>query len=426
MSLPDSAGTMAQKPASTEIDGETLVGSRSPAGDADVYQRGLAITTDAIASRLYEDHLLLRREVSRLHDEIDKLRRDNEDLEESEGGSDAPAASLPVRLGRWARRRPLTTLILALAIAAATTSGNRLWAFIHSYEATDDAQVDAHIDPVSSRINGTVERVYVDDNDRVEAGQVLAEIDPRDYQVAVEQARANYLQSQAQVQSAISDYNSAQARVQAALASNLKAQHDADRYRVLSKQGVATVEQAEQVSSTANIDSATVAGARAQADAAVKQRAAREASVAAAKAILDQAELNLSYTKIVAPVSGIVGKRSVEVGQRIETGQELLALVRDDDLWVTANFKETQLANIHRGQPATVRVDTYGMDFHGHVESMAGASGEKYSLLPPENATGNYVKIVQRIPVRIRLDGQHGVAEKLRPGMSVEATVWLK
>lgn len=417
---------MAQKPAFTEIESETSVGARSPAGSAEVRSNGgVAATTDAIASRLYEDHLLLRREVSRLHDEIDKLR-DGEGLEESDGESDAPAVALPVKLGRWVRRRPATALILALAIAAVTMSGNRLWAVIHSYEATDDAQVDAHIDPVSSRINGTVERVYVDDNDRVKAGQLLAEIDPRDYQVAVEQARANYLQGQAQVQSAISDYNTAQARVQAALATNLKAHHDADRYSVLSKNGVATVEQAEQASSTANVDSATVAGARAEADAAIKERAAREASVAAAKAILDQAELNLSYTKIVAPVSGIVGKRSVEVGQRIETGQELLALVRNDDLWVTANFKETQLAQMHPGQPATVRVDTYGTDFHGHVESMAGASGEKYSLLPPENATGNYVKIVQRIPVRIRLDGQQGVAEKLRPGMSVEATVWLK
>jgi membrane fusion protein (multidrug efflux system) len=260
----------------------------------------------------------------------------------------------------------------------------------------------------------------------VKAGQLLAEIDPRDYQVELEQARANYLQAQAQVKSAISDYDTAQARAQAAIAANSMAQHEADRYRELSKHGVASAEQAEQISSTANVDTATVAAARAASDAASMTRAAREASVAAAKALLDQAELNLTYTKIVAPVAGIVGKRSVEVGQRIEPGQELLALVRNDDLWVTANFKETQLLRMHRGQPATVRVDTYGTDFQGHVESMAGASGDKYSLLPPENATGNYVKIVQRIPVRIRLDGQQGAAEKLRPGMSVEATVWLK
>ena len=419
---------MAQKPVLTEVESEASVGVRTTAAGADIRPHGVSATVaDSIASRLYEDHLLLRREVSRLHDEIDKLRQEREESEEEDAiESDRPAGAIPPRLARWARRRPLVALILLIAIAAAIPAGGRLWSFINSYEDTDDAQVDAHIDPVSTRINGTIERVYVDDNVQVKAGQLLAEIDPRDYQVELEQARANYLQAQAQVKSAISDYDTAQARAQAAIAANSLAQHEADRYGVLSKHGVASAEQAEQASSTANVDSATVAAARAASDAASMTRAAREASVAAAKALLDQAELNLTYTKIVAPVAGIVGKRSVEVGQRVEPGQELLALVRNDDLWVTANFKETQLIRMHLGQPATVRVDTYGTDFQGHVESMAGASGEKYSLLPPENATGNYVKIVQRIPVRIRLDGQQGAAEKLRPGMSVEATIWLK
>jgi membrane fusion protein, multidrug efflux system len=418
---------MAQKPVLTEVESETSVGVRTTAAGADIRPHGVSATVaDSIASRLYEDHLLLRREVSRLHDEIDKLRQEREESEEDAIGSDGPAVALPIRLLRWARRRPFVALILLIAIAAAIPAGGRLGSFINSYEDTDDAQVDAHIDPVSTRINGTIERVYVDDNDRVKAGQLLAEIDPRDYQVALEQARANYLQAQAQVKSAISDYDTAQARAQAAIAANSVAQHEADRFRVLSKERVASAEQAEQVSSTADVDTATVAAARAASDAASMTRAAREASVAAAKASLDQAELNLTYTKIVAPVAGIVGKRSVEVGQRVEPGQELLALVRNDDMWVTANFKETQLMRMHRGQPATVRVDTYGTDFQGHVESVAGASGDKYSLLPPENATGNYVKIVQRIPVRIRLDGQQGAVEMLRPGMSVEATVWLK
>jgi len=419
---------MAQKPVLTEVESEASVGVRTTAAGADIRPHGVSATVaDSIASRLYEDHLLLRREVSRLHDEIDKLRQEREESEEEDAiESDRPAEAIPLRLARWARRRPLVALILLIAIAAAIPASGRLWSFINSYEDTDDAQVDAHIDPVSTRINGTIERVYVDDNVQVKAGQLLAEIDPRDYQVELEQARANYLQAQAQVKSAISDYDTAQARAQAAIAANSLAQHEADRYGVLSKHGVASAEQAEQASSTANVDSATVAAARAASDAASMTRAAREASVAAAKALLDQAELNLTYTKIVAPVAGIVGKRSVEVGQRVEPGQELLALVRNDDLWVTANFKETQLIRMHLGQPATVRVDTYGTDFQGHVESMAGASGEKYSLLPPENATGNYVKIVQRIPVRIRLDGQQGAAEKLRPGMSVEATIWLK
>jgi membrane fusion protein (multidrug efflux system) len=418
---------MAQKPVLTEVESETSVGVRTTGAGGDIRPHGVSATVaDSIASRLYEDHLLLRREVSRLHDEIDKLRQEREESEEDAIESDGPPEAIPLRLARWARRRPLVALILLIAIAAAIPAGSRLGSFINSYEDTDDAQVDAHIDPVSTRINGTIERVYVDDNDRVKAGQLLAEIDPRDYQVALEQARANYLQAQAQVKSAISDYDTAQARAQAAIAANSVAQHEADRFRVLSKERVATAEQAEQVSSTADVDTATVAAARAASDAASMTRAAREASVAAAKALLDQAELNLTYTKIVAPVAGIVGKRSVEVGQRVEPAQELLAIVRNDDLWVTANFKETQLLRMHNGQPATVRVDTYGTDFQGHVESMAGASGDKYSLLPPENATGNYVKIVQRIPVRIRLDGQQGAVEMLRPGMSVEATVWLK
>src|SRR5271169_2917380 len=343
---------MAQKPILTEVESDTSVGVRTTAAGADIRPHGVSATVaDSIASRLYEDHLLLRREVSRLHDEIDKLRQEREESEEDTIESDGPAEAIPLRLARWARRRPFVVLILLIAIAAAIPAGGRLWSFINSYEDTDDAQVDAHIDPVSTRINGTIERVYVDDNDRVKTGQLLAEIDPRDYQVALEQAR---------VKSAISDYDTAQARAQAAIAANSLAQHEADRYRVLSKNGVASAEQAEQVSSTANVDTATVAAARAASDAASMTRAAREANVAAAKAMLNQAELNLTYTKIVAPVAGIVGKRSVEVGQRVEPGQELLALVRNDDLWVTANFKETQLMRMHRGQPATVRVDTYG------------------------------------------------------------------
>src|SRR6266436_730268 len=196
---------MAQKPVLTEVESETSVGVRTTAAGADIRPHGVSATVaDSIASRLYEDHLLLRREVSQ-GDPIE---------------SDRPAEAIPLRLARWARRRPFVALILLIAIAAAIPAGGRLWSFINSYENTDDAQVDAHIDPVSTRINGTIERVYVDDNDRVKAGQLLAEIDPRDYQVALEQARANYLQAQAQVKSAISDYDTAQARAQAAIAAN--------------------------------------------------------------------------------------------------------------------------------------------------------------------------------------------------------------
>ncbi|MGA9723525.1 MAG: biotin/lipoyl-binding protein, partial [Candidatus Binatus sp.] len=239
---------MGQKPVLTEVESETSVGVRTAAAGVDIRPHGVSATVaDSIASRLYEDHLLLRREVSRLHDEIDKLRQEREESQEDAIESDRPAVAIPLRLARWARRRPFVALILLIAIAAAIPAGGRLWSFINSYEDTDDAQVDAHIDPVSTRINGTIERVYVDDNDRVKAGQLLAEIDSRDFQVALEQARANYLQAQAQVKSAIADYDTAQARAQAAIAANSMAQHEADRYRVLSTHGVASAEQAEQV-----------------------------------------------------------------------------------------------------------------------------------------------------------------------------------
>ncbi len=372
---------------------------------------------------------MLRREVMRLHDEIEQLRRDRRELEgieDDEEEGDSPRPALPIRLANWISRHPVTTLIIAAAIVLAVPAGHRFLAYLNSYEATDNAQVDAHIDPISARIGGTIARVYVDDNQRVKAGDTLAEIDPRDNQVAVEQARAQYDQASAQAEMADKDYATALAMVQGARAANEMAQHDYGRLSALSKSGVASTQQYEQASANARVDTATVAAERAAAESAGKVRAARAASVAAAKAALDQATLNLSYTKLVAPVNGIVGRRSVEIGQRVAPGQELLAIVRDDDLWVTANFKETQLASIKPGAPATIYVDTYGTDFVGHVESMAGASGEKYSLLPPENATGNYVKIVQRIPVRIRLDAQQDIAGRLRPGMSVEATVWIK
>jgi membrane fusion protein, multidrug efflux system len=414
---------MAQKPSvqglEREITGEPLRPTRGADAGAE--------TIGGIAARLYEDHLVLRREVTRLHEEVEKLREDRLDLEEEIADeSDEERRSLPFRIAGWTRRRPLAALIVVLLIALAFPVGTRAWAYFHSYETTDDAQVDGHIDPISSRISGTVLHVYVEDNDHVQAGQLLADIDPRDYEVALEQAHAQYEQAKAQVATAESDYDTAVARVNAARATNNKAQHDAGRYSILSRSGVASAEQYEEAFATAKVDSATVAALNAAAESAAKERAAREANVSAAKAALDQAQLNLSYTRITAPVAGVVGKRSAEPGQRIDPGQELLAIVRVNDLWVTANFKETQLSRIRRGEPVSIHVDTFNNEFKGYVESLAGASGDKYSLLPPENATGNYVKIVQRIPVRIRLDPQQDIEDHLRPGMSVEATVWLR
>jgi len=416
---------MARDPLLTRFETELPPQIEPRTGASDIDQN-----TATLTSRLYDDHLMLRREVMRLHDAIEQLRRDRRELEGLDDAAseddEAPRPAIPIRLADWIRRHPIATLIVVAAVLLAVPAGRRFFAYFNSYETTDNAQVDAHIDPVSARIFGTIEGVYVDDNQHVKAGDMLAEIDPRDNQVAVEQARAQYDQALAQVEMADKEYDTALAMVQGAKAADEMAQHDYGRFSVLSKSGVASTQQYEQASTNARVDSATVAAERAAAESAGKVRAARVASVAAAKAALDQANLNLGYTKIVAPVSGIVGRRSVEVGQRVAPGQELLAIVRDGDLWVTANFKETQLAGVKPGEPATIYVDTYGTDFVGHVENLAGASGEKYSLLPPENATGNYVKIVQRISVRIRLDAQQDIAERLRPGMSVEATVWIK
>jgi membrane fusion protein (multidrug efflux system) len=189
---------------------------------------------------------------------------------------------------------------------------------------------------------------------------------------------------------------------------------------------VVAQEQSDQFTEVAESDSAKVDSARESAGSALKTISAREAEADAAKAALDQAELNLSYTRIYAPANGIVGKRGVQLGSRIQPGQTLMFVTETDQIWVTADFKETQLARMHRGEPVSVRVDTFGRDYRGHVENMPGASGDRFSLLPPENATGNYVKVVQRLPVRILLEPGQDPDHLLHPGMSVEPTVWLR
>ena len=280
-------------------------------------------------------------------------------------------------------------------------------------ESTDDAQIDGHIDPLSSRINGTVIRVHVEDDDRVKAGELLVEIDPRDYEVAVAQARARLELALAQVASAKQDYAAALANIREADAANFKAQRDAHRFAVLLDQQVVAQNEYDQYIATARVDAAKVDSAREAAGSALKTIAAREADVDAAKAALDQALLNLSYTKIYAPANGIVGKRGVELGSRIEPGQTLMFVTETDEIWVTANFKETQLARMHRGQKVTIHVDTFGRNYQGYVKNLPGASGDRFSLLPAENATGNYVKVVQRLPVRIMFD----------PGQDPESSV---
>lgn len=316
--------------------------------------------------------------------------------------------------------------LAALLVLAAGVIAPFAWNYLQSYESTDDAQIDGHIDPLSSRIDGTVIRVHAEDDDRVRKGELLVEIDPRDYQVAAEQAKARLELALAQIASAKQNYAAALANVREGEAANFKAQRDARRYSILLDKRVVAQEQYDQYTAIAGVDAAKVDSAREAAGSALKAIAACEADADDAKAALDQTLLNLSYTRIYAPANGIVGKRTVELGSRIQPGQTLMFVTETDDIWVTADFKETQLARMHPGQTVTIHIDTFGRNYHGYVENMPGASGDRFSLLPAENATGNYVKVVQRLPVRIRFAPGEDPEHLLHPGMSVEPTVWLR
>jgi len=360
---------------------------------------------------------------------------------------------------------------------------------VSSYENTDDAQVDGHLNSISARISGHVIKLNVLDNQYVEAGTVLVEIDPADYQVAYDRAKADFEDAQAAaiaagvnvpitsvnttsqvsvtgadvenaragIQAAKQQFEAAKARLQEAEANNVKAQNDLVRYKQLVDKQEISLQQYDQAVAAANAGAAAVEAARASASAAdnqVRQAQSRlaqaqanlraagtgpqqiatiqaraqsaEAQAETKKAALEQAQLNLQYTTILAPVNGAVTNRTVEVGQNVSIGQELMKVINLDDIWVTANFKETQLKHMQVGQRVTIHVDTNGKDYNGHVQSIAGASGAITSLLPPENATGNYVKVVQRIPVKITFDPGETKEHVLRPGMSVEPKVWVK
>ncbi|HTW58250.1 MAG TPA: HlyD family secretion protein [Terriglobales bacterium] len=377
---------------------------------------------------------------------------------------------------------------VAVAVIVLLVVGFFIYRYMASYESTDDAQIDGHVNSVSTRITGHVIKLNVNDNQYVQAGTVLVEIDPADYQVAYDRAKADFQNAEAaaeaagvnvpitdvnttsQVSASEADVNNARAGIQAAKqqfeaakaqlqeaeANNVKAQNDLGRYKQLVDKQEISEQQYDQAVASAKASTATVAAARANADAAQQQvteaqgkliqaqanwayartapkqmqvTRARAASALAQvqqkKADLEQAQLNLQYTKIVAPVNGIVSDRTVEVGQNVSPGQELMKVINLDDIWITANFKETQLRKMKAGQPVDVEVDANGKTYHGKVDSIAGASGARFSLLPPENATGNYVKVVQRIPVKIVLDPGSNKDHELRPGMSVTPKVWI-
>ena len=400
-----------------------------------------------------------------------------------------PASDRDLRWKSFQAGNPRLRVFLIVGIVVLLVAGFFLWRYFGSYEDTDDAQIDGHLNSISARVSGHVLKLRVEDNQYVAAGTPLIEIDPKDYQVAVDRAKADYADAAAladaarvnvpitsvntnsQTSSAQADvdnanagiatarqqFSAAKAQLVEAEANNVKAQNDLVRYKQLVDKEEVSQQQYDQALAAANAGAASVDAARASASAAenqVRQAQSRllqaQANLRAAatgpqqvetirsraqsaqaqadlkRAALEQAELNLQYTVIVAPVNGVVTNRTVEVGQNVSIGQELMRVINLDDIWVTADFKETQLKRMQVGQKATIHVDTNGRDYKGHVQSIAGASGAVTSLLPPENATGNYVKVVQRIPVKITFDPGETREHVLRPGMSVEPKVWVK
>jgi membrane fusion protein, multidrug efflux system len=385
------------------------------------------------------------------------------------------------------RRRGILVAVVVVIVLIAVG----IWWRSTFSEDTDDAQVNGHLIQVSSRIAGQVIKVDVSENQQVSAGQPIAELDPRDFQVAVENAQAALASAKAAavaagvavpilnintgstLSSATVDISSAEAgvaqaerqleavkaRVVQAQANNTKAQSDLERYRPLVEKDVISRQQWDAAVATADAAKAGLADATAtQAAAEQGVRLARdklaqaqamlkyaqtgpqqvqaqsakakqaEAQVQQAQAQLDLAKLNLSYTKIVAPAAGIITRKSVEVNQNVSVGQNLLTLVQLDDIWITANFKETQLRHMVAGQAVQIHVDSTGRDYSGKVTQIGGATGSVLSLFPPENATGNYVKVVQRIPVRIDFTNlaKEDPNHELRPGLSVEPKVRVK
>jgi membrane fusion protein (multidrug efflux system) len=370
------------------------------------------------------------------------------------------------------RRGIVVVVVVILALVAVGI----WWRSTYS-ESTDDAQVNGHLIQVSSRVAGQVAKVYVDENQVVKLGDVIAELDPSDYKVAVENAEASLASAQANAAAANvnvpittintgSNLNAADANVtgshaavvqaqeqlEAARANNTKAQADLERYKplvakdVISKQqfdaAVAAADAARHSEEAAREGVRVARERETQAQAGLKyaqtapqQVAAQsararqaQAQVAQAQAQLDMARLNLSYTKIVAPAAGIITRKSVEINQNVAPGQNLLMLVSLEGLWVTANFKETQLRHMSAGQAVEIEVDSTGKTYHGKVTQIGGATGSVLSLFPPENATGNYVKVVQRVPVRIDFTNLAGEdpGHELRPGLSVEPKVSVK
>lgn len=355
--------------------------------------------------------------------------------------ADAPAA--PAAPGKTPPNRRVLGMVALIALAALGTGG-RMWYRSHNFVETENAYVAGHVHPVSSRISGVVTRVLVDDNQTVKAGDVIAELDPADQRVKVEQIQAQIasaeqqvIQADAQIAQVRAQASAAAAQVAQSEAQLLRTKQDAERYGQLYNTQMKAVSKAELDAANAARTGATadlaakrdnVVAAQAQISAAGSARDVLKAQVKVLQTQLKDAQQQLAYNRIVAPVAGRIGKRSMEVGARIQPGQQLAAIVQED-VWVTANFKETQLAELKPGQAVNVTIDAMpGHPLVGHVDSFSPASGNQFALLPADNATGNFTKIVQRVPVKIVFDPAdvHKLNGRLVPGMSALAEVELR
>jgi membrane fusion protein (multidrug efflux system) len=339
---------------------------------------------------------------------------------------------------RHSRRLVLTLGIALLLIAAAAAYGSYYWVVARFLESTDDAYVQADSTIIAPKVSGYLSKVLVEDNQSVKAAQPLAKIDDRDYVAALDQATADVATAQADIENVTAALQQQQAVIAQARATvavdqaNLTyAEQENTRYGGLAKIGGASVEVAQATASkrdtaqaTLTRDTAAVTAAEQQVDVLQAQLAKDKATLQHNEAVQEQAQLNLGYTNITAPIDGVVGNRSLRVGEYVQAGTQLMAVVPLAAVYVVANFEETQLAGIRKGAPVSIVVDTYsGATVKGHVDSIAPASGEEFALLPPDNATGNFTKIVQRIPVKIAIDPNDPLRGELRPGMSVTATV---
>lgn len=448
---------------------------------------------------LYDEQARLRAEVEQLRAQQAKASdagaKDDKKDEAEKGDSkqtpqEQPKEPAKARARHWIRQHPFGTLGIVLGLVVFVIVGILLWIYFSSYVTTDDAFVDGHTDPISPRISGYISAIYVENTFRVKKGQLLVQIDPRDNQIAKENAVAqlsqakasvaaqepnvpitavtqstqvreadyNVQSSEANVAAANERYQSALADLHQAEANEMNAARQEERYRLLVTKEEVSREQYDQQATNERAQAAVVSSRRETAAAAAKQVATAEASLGsaqqqlkqaqattprqievqratlqqrkaseqAAQAEADRSELNLEYTRIYAPEDGIIGDKQVQLASQVAAGQELFALTQTNDLWVTANFKETDITAMRPGQSVTVYVDALQENFEGYVEALPGGTGAIYSLLPPENATGNYVKVVQRLPVRIRLRPNQRDMARLAPGMSVEPKVWIK